>query len=274
MSVGVLRTAISVLYIEDNPSNVRLVEKIFALASDIGLSVAREGARGLALAREQSPDLILLDLHLPDMSGEQVLSALLADPLTEEHSRRDRLGRRVARPGKAPARRRRRRISDQALRHRPASGRGPVWRDAAGWGRTAARPATGCSTPRRSAHCTCSPPTPPSDRPRSVRCSRPSGTTPTGCWSAYTRRSPRGTLRPRRARRTASPGAPAPSAQAASVPPARNSSITPSEGHLAEAQALDRRLDELLDQTWEALAAEFAAEFRAASLSADSPSAS
>ena len=47
-----------------------------------------------------------------------------------------------------------------------------------------------------------------------------------------------------------------------------------SEGQLAEAQALDRRLDELLDQTWEALAAEFAAEFRAASLSADSPSAS
>ena len=81
---GVLRTAISVLYIEDNPSNVRLVEKIFALASDIGLSVAREGGRGLALAREQSPDLILLDLHLPDMPGEQVLSALLADPLTED----------------------------------------------------------------------------------------------------------------------------------------------------------------------------------------------
>src|SRR4029077_19058261 len=78
----VLRTAISVLYIEDNPSNVRLVEKIFALASDIGLSVACEGARGLALAREQSPDLILLDLHLPDVPGEQVLSALLADPLT------------------------------------------------------------------------------------------------------------------------------------------------------------------------------------------------
>jgi hypothetical protein len=47
-----------------------------------------------------------------------------------------------------------------------------------------------------------------------------------------------------------------------------------SEGHTAEAQALDRRLDELLDQTWEALAAEFVAELRAASVSADSPSAS
>jgi signal transduction histidine kinase/DNA-binding NarL/FixJ family response regulator len=70
----------SVLYIEDNPSNVRLVEKIFALSSELGLSVAREGAEGLAMARELHPDLILLDLHLPDMSGEQVLSALLADP--------------------------------------------------------------------------------------------------------------------------------------------------------------------------------------------------
>ena len=47
-----------------------------------------------------------------------------------------------------------------------------------------------------------------------------------------------------------------------------------SEGHTAEAQALDRRLDELLDQTWEALAAEFVAELGAASVSTDSPSAS
>ena len=74
------RPRTSVLYIEDNPSNVRLVEKIFALGSDLSLSVAREGAAGLATARELRPDLILLDLHLPDMSGEQVLSALLADP--------------------------------------------------------------------------------------------------------------------------------------------------------------------------------------------------
>jgi signal transduction histidine kinase/ActR/RegA family two-component response regulator/HPt (histidine-containing phosphotransfer) domain-containing protein len=78
------RPAISVLYIEDNPSNVRLVEKIFALASDMGLSVAREGAAGLAMARAELPELILLDLHLPDMSGEQVLAALLADPVTAD----------------------------------------------------------------------------------------------------------------------------------------------------------------------------------------------
>ncbi len=69
-----LRAAISVLYIEDNPSNVRLVEKIFGLSSDLGLSVAREGSAGVALAREIRPDLILLDLHLPDIPGEQVLA--------------------------------------------------------------------------------------------------------------------------------------------------------------------------------------------------------
>ncbi len=75
-----LRAAISVLYIEDNPSNVRLVEKIFSLSSDLGLNVARQGVSGVELARELRPDLILLDLHLPDMPGEQVLAAVRGDP--------------------------------------------------------------------------------------------------------------------------------------------------------------------------------------------------
>ena len=70
----------TVLYIEDNPSNVRLVEKIFALRPDMTLSIARDGASGLALIRELHPSVVLLDLHLPDIPGEQVLSALLNDP--------------------------------------------------------------------------------------------------------------------------------------------------------------------------------------------------
>lgn len=74
-----LRAAVSVLYIEDNPSNVRLVEQVFALSSELGLMTAGDGQRGVAMARELRPDLILLDLHLPDMSGEQVLAALRAD---------------------------------------------------------------------------------------------------------------------------------------------------------------------------------------------------
>ena len=75
-----LRAAISVLYVEDNPSNVRLVEKIFSLSSDLGLHVAGEGSAGVALARELRPDIVLLDLHLPDIPGEQVLAALRGDP--------------------------------------------------------------------------------------------------------------------------------------------------------------------------------------------------
>jgi len=67
---------------------------------DIGVERGREGARGLALAREQSPDLILLDLHLPDMPGEQVRPALLADPLTEEIPVVIVIGRCVAGPAK------------------------------------------------------------------------------------------------------------------------------------------------------------------------------
>ncbi len=75
-----LRAAISVVYIEDNPSNVRLVEQILGLSSDIGLATAGTGTAGIELARELEPELILLDLHLPDIPGEQVLAAVRADP--------------------------------------------------------------------------------------------------------------------------------------------------------------------------------------------------
>jgi len=73
---------ISVLYIEDNRPLARLVEKIFALAPELRLQTAGDAALGLAMARELAPDLIMLDLHLPDMSGEQVLAALRVDPRT------------------------------------------------------------------------------------------------------------------------------------------------------------------------------------------------
>jgi signal transduction histidine kinase/CheY-like chemotaxis protein len=74
-----LPAAVSVLYVEDNPSNIRLVEQILGLSSEIALSTAESGAAGIELARELAPDLILLDLHLPDMSGEQVLAAVRSD---------------------------------------------------------------------------------------------------------------------------------------------------------------------------------------------------
>jgi CheY-like chemotaxis protein len=69
---------LSVLYVEDNPSNVRLVERLLERRPMTSLLVARTGEEGLALARAARPDLVLLDLHLPDLPGEQVLDRLLA----------------------------------------------------------------------------------------------------------------------------------------------------------------------------------------------------
>jgi signal transduction histidine kinase len=72
----------TILYVEDNPSNVKLVERVLALRPEIRLVVAMRGALGIDLARERHPCLILLDLNLPDISGEEVLRRLKLDPQT------------------------------------------------------------------------------------------------------------------------------------------------------------------------------------------------
>jgi len=72
----------SMLYIEDNLSNVKLVEQVFTRFPHIELLVAMHGTLGLDLAREHRPDLILLDLHLPDLDGEEVLARLRREPDT------------------------------------------------------------------------------------------------------------------------------------------------------------------------------------------------
>jgi signal transduction histidine kinase/CheY-like chemotaxis protein len=72
----------TVLYIEDNLSNVRLVERIVARRNDVDLLPAMQGQLGIELAREHTPDLILLDLHLPDIDGDEVLRQLRRDPVT------------------------------------------------------------------------------------------------------------------------------------------------------------------------------------------------
>ncbi len=72
----------TVLYIEDSASNRRLVELIMARRPGAELVIAETGAAGLRLAHERRPDLILLDLHLPDLSGEEVLGLLRSDPGT------------------------------------------------------------------------------------------------------------------------------------------------------------------------------------------------
>ncbi|PQV63334.1 PAS domain S-box-containing protein [Abditibacterium utsteinense] len=66
----------TVLSIEDNLSNIRLLEAILESRPEITLLTAMQGSIGLDLAREHLPDLILLDLHLPGMPGIEVLKQL------------------------------------------------------------------------------------------------------------------------------------------------------------------------------------------------------
>ena len=75
---------VTVLYIEDNLSNLRLIEQVLSRRPNATLLSAMQGRLGLDLAREHRPDLILLDLHLPDLSGEDVLRQLLAEPRTRD----------------------------------------------------------------------------------------------------------------------------------------------------------------------------------------------
>jgi len=69
-----------ILYIEDQDLNLRLVERILSPKKQYRLLTAMQGGLGLDLAREHQPDLILLDLNLPDMPGDEVLRRLKSDP--------------------------------------------------------------------------------------------------------------------------------------------------------------------------------------------------
>ncbi len=71
-----------VLYIEDNPVNLKLVTKLFSKKSHIHLYTAHTPGLGLELAEINQPDLILLDIELPDMDGYKVLENLRSNTLT------------------------------------------------------------------------------------------------------------------------------------------------------------------------------------------------
>jgi signal transduction histidine kinase/CheY-like chemotaxis protein len=73
-----------ILYIEDNLSNLALVERILDRYATVELIPAMQATIGLALARDHDPALIVLDLHLPDMHGVEVLRRLKADPTTRD----------------------------------------------------------------------------------------------------------------------------------------------------------------------------------------------
>ena len=77
-------SAMTVLYIEDNLSNLQLVERVLSRRAGTRLISAMRPQLGLELAAEHDPDLILLDLHLPDMPGQEVLRRLQAEPRTAQ----------------------------------------------------------------------------------------------------------------------------------------------------------------------------------------------
>lgn len=74
----------TVLYVEDNVANLSLFERILKRRPGVALLSAMQGSQGLELARAHRPDLVVLDVHLPDVSGEEVLARLRADDRTRD----------------------------------------------------------------------------------------------------------------------------------------------------------------------------------------------
>jgi PAS domain S-box-containing protein len=72
----------TIVYIEDNLSNLKLVKGLLEHIPQTRLIPAMQGQLGLELVRRHRPDLVLLDLHLPDLHGREVLEELKRDPLT------------------------------------------------------------------------------------------------------------------------------------------------------------------------------------------------
>ena len=73
----------TVLYIEDNPANLRLVTQMMGRLANVNLRSAHEPYLGIELAKEYLPDLILLDINLPGIDGYEVLKRLQADEVTK-----------------------------------------------------------------------------------------------------------------------------------------------------------------------------------------------
>jgi PAS domain S-box-containing protein len=72
----------TLLYVEDNPANLKLVEQIIARQPDINLLTAANGNSGIEIARASLPDVILMDINLPGINGFEALEILRSDPVT------------------------------------------------------------------------------------------------------------------------------------------------------------------------------------------------
>jgi len=71
-----------VLYIEDEPLNMVLMEEVFRTRPEWTLLVADDGATGMRIARASRPDLVLIDMNLPDTNGLALIRLLRGDPRT------------------------------------------------------------------------------------------------------------------------------------------------------------------------------------------------
>jgi CheY-like chemotaxis protein len=72
----------TLLYVEDNPANLELVEQLIARRSDLRLLSAADASLGIEFARAYQPEVILMDINLPGINGLEALKILRADPLT------------------------------------------------------------------------------------------------------------------------------------------------------------------------------------------------
>jgi CheY-like chemotaxis protein/two-component sensor histidine kinase len=72
----------TLLYVEDNPANLKLVEQLIARRSDVRLSTAVDGTLGVEMAQASRPEVILMDINLPGISGIEALKILRGDPAT------------------------------------------------------------------------------------------------------------------------------------------------------------------------------------------------
>ena len=79
MASGVVRT---LLYVEDNPANLMLVEDLMARRTDVRLLTANDGSGGIEMARTHLPDVILMDINLPGLSGTEAMRVLANDAAT------------------------------------------------------------------------------------------------------------------------------------------------------------------------------------------------
>ncbi len=71
-----------IVYVEDNEDNVFMLQTRFELIGDFEVLVAVNGNDGLAMVANERPDLVLMDLNLPDVDGWEVTRRLKADPST------------------------------------------------------------------------------------------------------------------------------------------------------------------------------------------------